>query len=90
MTDIGFRTRCFRKSKRHDLLQGQWEDKRLAAHRQRIQNVAPRIDNDIPLSDSFMHVKVVCTNAHHHHNTPVTFFNSFGKHKGHSLRLTLD
>ena len=64
MTDIGFRTRCFRKSKRHDLLQGQWEDKRLAAHRQRIQNVAPRIDNDIPLSDSFMHVKVVCTNAH--------------------------
>lgn len=58
MTDIGFRTRCFRKSKRHDLLQGQWEDKRLAAHRQRIQNVAPRIDNDIPLSDSFMHVKV--------------------------------
>ena len=56
--DIGTKTRCFRQSKRHDLLTGQWEQKRYKQHRDRITNAEPRIDVKTPVSDSFQHVKV--------------------------------
>ena len=56
--DIGTKTRCFRQSKRHDLLTGQWEQKRFKQHRDRITNAEPRIDVKTPISDSFQHVKV--------------------------------
>ena len=56
--DIGTKTRCFRQSKRHDLLTGQWEQKRYKQHRDRITNAEPRIDVKTPTSDSFQHVKV--------------------------------
>ena len=56
--DIGTKTRCFRQSKRHDLLTGQWEQKRYKQHRDRITNAEPRIDVKTPISDSFQHVKV--------------------------------
>ena len=57
--DIGTKTRCFRQSKRHDLLTGQWEQKRYQQHRDRITNAEPRIDVKTPVSDSFQHVKVI-------------------------------
>ena len=57
-TAIGHKTRCFRQSKRHDLLTGQWEEKRYKQHRDRITNAEPRIDVKTPISDSFQHVKV--------------------------------
>ena len=56
--DIGTKTRCYRQSKRHDLLTGQWEQKRYKQHRDRITNSEPRIDVKTPTSDSFQHVKV--------------------------------
>ena len=57
--DIGTKTRCFRQSKRHDLLTGQWEQKRYKQHRDRISNAAAAIDVTTPVSDSFQHVKVL-------------------------------
>ena len=57
--DIGTKTRCFRQSKRHDLLTGQWEQKRYQQHRDRITHAEPRIDVKTPVSDSFQHVKVI-------------------------------
>ena len=55
---IGDKTRCYRQSKRHELLSGQWEAKRMENHRKRIENIAPRIDAQTPKSATFQHVKV--------------------------------
>ena len=55
---IGDKTRCYRQSKRHELLSGQWEAKRMENHRKRIENIAPRIDAQTPRSATFQHVKV--------------------------------
>ena len=55
---IGDKTRCYRQSKRHDLLAGQWEAKRMENHRKRIENIAPRIDAQTPKSATYQHVKV--------------------------------
>ena len=70
--DIGTKTRCFRQSKRHDLLTGQWEQKRYKQHRDRITNAEPRIDVKTPTSDSFQHVKV-CS-AHNKSVISITLF----------------
>ena len=56
---IGDKTRCYRQSKRHDLLSGQWEAKRMENHRKKIENIAPRIDAQAPKSATFQHVKVM-------------------------------
>ena len=59
---IGDKTRCYRQSKRHELLSGQWEAKRMENHRKRIENIAPRIDAQTPRSATFQHVKVSVAN----------------------------
>ena len=61
---IGDKTRCYRQSKRHDLLSGQWEAKRMENHRKKIENIAPRIDAQAPKSATFQHVKVIKFSIH--------------------------
>ena len=56
--NIGTRTRCFRPSKRFDLLEGQWEQKRLQDHKNRIGRAEPRIDFSTPASASYQHIRV--------------------------------
>ena len=57
--DIGNKTRCYRQSKRFDLFSGQWEAKRFANHRKKVENAGPRIDVQTPKSANFQHVKVI-------------------------------
>ena len=57
--NIGTRTRSFRPSKRFDLLEGQWEQKRLRDHQSRIGRAEPRIDSTTPASVTYQHIRVI-------------------------------
>jgi len=58
MMDIRNKTRSFRPSKRFQLFVGQWEQKQLVEHKDRVRKAAPRIDFSTPASASYEHIRV--------------------------------
>jgi len=58
MMDIRNKTRSFRPSKRFQLFVGQWEQKQLVDHKDRVRKAAPRIDFSTPASASYEHIRV--------------------------------
>nr|XP_040569587.1 uncharacterized protein LOC121119036 [Lepeophtheirus salmonis] len=56
--DIGENSHSKRASKRYDLFEGQWKNKRYNQHRARVESAASVIDVKPPISSSFKHIKV--------------------------------
>lgn len=55
---IANRTRTFRPSRRFDLLEGQWQQKRYENHRAKITQARPMVDDTRPVTATFGHVQV--------------------------------